>query len=84
LKDIREIYPHQRIVLCLDQQDEEASDRDIRKKRKVFYEKNGINPGMAFYFIGRNSLVEILAEKTVFTLSADCKTYGCNSLSQTV
>jgi len=41
MQHLGKIYPNNRIVLNLDVQDENASDSDIRKRRKEFYIKNG-------------------------------------------
>jgi len=41
LKQLREAYPNNRLILNLDVQDESANDSEIRKKRQAFYLKNG-------------------------------------------
>jgi len=41
MRQLRDIFPNDRIVLNLDVQDEFASDSEIRKKRQEFYIKNG-------------------------------------------
>jgi len=41
MRRLHEVYPNNRIVLNLDVQDESAADREVRKKRKEFYIKNG-------------------------------------------